>query len=384
MFGRRKKEAKNKEQPAPVAPSRLFSDDEAEAVEALYRLTALPREEFDATYGDLLRRCWRTIAKASGPEWTALREGMLKCAIAALKVRQAHVLPRFAAAEDSSRMAEVMSFALAACVVAERVGQAFGRAAGPDWCPMQEDVPEGAVLKDVHVPRSFGALVLPRLLGAAGHEWLGQQPEALREAAAYFGGGPSDLRAIADDAAARIGMPVPVPPAERGAPDGNAVPASGRPDGDASATAIEDEAAPKDAPGASAGVGETPKPEPAPSDIGDGRVGWQWFNWVRAGLRDGSVRPNAEGGWLHNIAGSAFVVEPDCFEALAAAESLAPKSIRNRVLKLGRHSTRRSNAGRADSFPADLADGRRVSGMVFPGELFWDKDAPPASKSALR
>ena len=134
-----------------------------------YRLTALPRDEFDATYRDWLRRSWRVIA--------------------ALKVREAHVVPRFATAEDSSRMAEVMSFALAACGVAERVGQALGRAAEPDWCPTAADVPEGAVLKEVHVPRSFGALVLPRLLGEAGHEWLGQQPEALREAAAYFGSG---------------------------------------------------------------------------------------------------------------------------------------------------------------------------------------------------
>ncbi len=77
------------------------------------------------------------------------------------------------------------------------------------------------------------------------------------------------------------------------------------------------------------------------------------------------------------------MVDPDCFEALAAAESMPPKSIRNRVLKLGRHSTRRSESGRADAFKADLADGRRASGMLFPGELFWDKDAPPASKSRL-
>ena len=368
MFGRRKNKAKNDEQRPPVAPRRLFSDPEADAVEALYRLTALPRDEFDATYGELLRRCWRCIAKASGPEWTALRERTLKCAVAALKVRQAHVLPRFAAAEDSSRMAEVMSFALAACVVAERFGLVLGRAVAPDWSPTTGDVPAEAALGDADVPRAFGALLLPRLLGAAGHEWLGQQAEALREVAAYFGGGSSDLRGIADDAAARIGLPSLVSAAGREASGGNAVSVAGGMEGEATATAAR----------------EARTPEAAPSDIGDGRVGWRWFNWVRAGLRDGSVRANAEGGWLHNIGGSAFVVEPDCFEALAAAESMPPKSIRNRVVKLGRHGNRRSGAGRADSFPAHLADGRRVSGMVFPGELFWDEDAPPASTSALR
>ena len=382
MFGRRKEKPRNREQPAPVAAKRLFSDEEAVAVEELYRLTALPREEFDATYGELLRRCWRCIAKASGPEWTALRERALKCAIAALKVRQAHVLPRFAAAEDSSRMTEVVTFALAACVVAERFGLALGRAAGPDWCPMTGDVPAEASVADADVPRSFGALVLPRLLGEAGREWLGQQPEALLEVAAYFGAGPSDLRRIADDAAARIGMPA-VPPAPARATTGeNGDPAEREAGGDTSATETAAQAAATDV--ADAKPASEAPPEPAPSDIGDGRVGWRWFNWVRAGLRDGSVRPNAEGGWLHNIEGSAFVVDPDCFEALAAAESMPPKSIRNRVLKLGRHSTRRSESGRADAFKADLADGRRPTGMLFPGELFWDEDAPPASKSRLR
>ena len=371
VFGR----GKRKEKPAPVAERGLFSDEEADAVEALCRLTALPREEFDATYGELLRRCWRSIGRARGAEWTVLRERTLKCAVAALKARQAHVLPRFAAAEDSSRLAEVMSFALAACVVAERIGLALARAAAPNWCPLTDDVPAGTALADLDAPRSFGALVLPRLLGPAGREWLGQQPAALLEVAAYFGGGPSDLRRIADDAAARIGMPAAAPPPARETSGENAVPAAGLPEGEAPAP---------DAPSETAAGDEAPKPEPGTPDIGDGRAGWQWLNWVRAGLRDGSVVPNAEGGWLHNIDGSAFVVDPDCFEALAAIESVPPKSIRNRVLKLGRHSTRRSESGRADAFKVDLGDGRRASGMLFPGELFWDKQAPPASKSRLR
>ena len=372
MFGRRKEQ--EQETTAPVVADKVFTDDEAAAIKALWRLTALPREEFDATYGELLRRAWRAIANASGAEWTALRERTLKCAIATLKVRQAHVLPRFAAAEDSSRLTEAMSFALTACVVAERFALVLGRAAGPDWSPLNADVPADTVLADVDVPRALGALVLPRLVGDAGHAWLGQQPEALREMGAYFGGGPSDLRAIADDAAARVGVPVAVPAPEGETPGENAPSAEREPEGDASAPAPEVGPASTEAPTA----------DPAPGDIGDGRVGWQWFNWVRAGLRDGSMAPNAEGGWLHNIDGAAFVVDPDGFEALAAAGSMPPKSIRNRVVKLGRHSTRRSEGGRADAFPAELADGRRVSGMLFPGKLFWDEDAPPASTSKLR
>jgi len=369
------KRTKAKDTTAPRAGGVRFTDAEEDAVTALWRLTALPRAEFDATYGELLRRCWRAVAAPRGAHWTALRERALSCAVAALKVRQAHMLPRFAAAEDAARLTEAMSFALAACVLAERFGQVLGRAAGPDWSPLDADAPADAVAVDVVVPRSFGAFLLPRLVGKAGREWLGEQPEALREAAAYFGAGPSELRAIADDAAARIGMPVVPAPAEREAAEENAGPPEGR--------AAVAPGAPSTAGATAAPVGPAAEAERAPSDIGDGRVGWRWVNWVRACLRDGSVRANAEGGWLHNIDGAAYVVVPDGFEALAAAESTTPKSIRNRVLRLGRHRSRRSAGGRADAFAAELTGGRRVSGMVFPGKLFWDEDAPPASTSVL-
>ena len=65
------------------------------------------------------------VAAPGGKDWTESREKALTCAIASLKARQAHVLPRFGAAEDAARLAEVMSFALAA-VLAERVGVLVG------------------------------------------------------------------------------------------------------------------------------------------------------------------------------------------------------------------------------------------------------------------
>ena len=41
---------------------------------------------------------------------------------------------------------------------------------------------------------------------------------------------------------------------------------------------------------------------------------------VRAGLRDGPVPADADGGWLHNIADETHVVAPACFEARRRAE----------------------------------------------------------------
>ena len=102
-----------------------------------------------------------------------------------------------------------------------------------------------------------------------------------------------------------------------------------------------------------------------------------------AGLRDGSVAVNAPGAWLHNIAGEAYVVTPACFETFAAGRDLAPATIRNRVVRLGRHRQRASPTGAANLFRAVLADGSRVGGMVFPGELIWDEDPPPRANVEL-
>ena len=106
--------------------------------------------------------------------------------------------------------------------------------------------------------------------------------------------------------------------------------------------------------------------EGSPERVGGEGAGWRWINWVRDGLRDGTIAVNAEGGWLHNIAGEAFVVVPDGLEAFATFESVAAKTVKNRVVRLGRHGERSSPSGSANTLRAELADGRRVEGMVFP------------------
>ena len=348
----------------------VFTAPERERIEALWRLTALPRAEFDATYGAMLGGFWRYAASARGEAWTALRREALVCATAALRARQARVLPRFAAAEDAARLAEVMSFALAACVVAERFAAVAGRAAAPGWRPLTDGVPESAALADEPPPRPFGALLLARLAGEAGLGWLGQEPAALRALAAYFGDGPSELRAIACEAERRIGLPL-----DRGP----ALSASAPPPAEDAAADHLQAPEPQTA---------TAAPEPAAGQapaaaIGGEGAGWEWINWVRAGVRDGSVAVNADGAWLHNIAGEAYVVSPAGFEAFAAGRDLAPGTVRNRVVRLGRHRQRASSSGAANLFRAVLADGSRVGGMVFPGELIWDDGPPPRGNAEL-
>lgn len=352
----------------------VFTDVERERIDALWRLTALPRDEFEATYGEMLTGLWRCVARAAGVEWIVLRDGALACALAALKVRQARIVPRFAPVEDAARLAEVMSFALAACVVSERFAGVLGRAAAPRWSPLDGDVPAEAVLSQGPVPRAFGALVLARFVGAAGHEWLAQEREALWEAVAYFGAGQSELRAIAREAADRIGMPLagpepdaPEQPASAARPAPSAAPGPGQADDGRPPSVGEQGGRADEAPAAVGGVGK----------------GWEWINWVRAGLRDGSVRPNAAGGWLHNVGGRAFVVVPDGFDAYPAGEGVDAKQVRNRVTRLNKHRWRKAGGRVVDEFQAELDDGRRATGMMFPGALLWEDRAPPAVGSEL-
>ena len=344
---------------APAFADDLFTEAEHAGMAALWRLTALPREEFDATYGGMLARCRRYVAAPGGGPWAAVGAEALARATAALRVRQARVLPRFAAAEDAARLAEVMSFALAVAVVVERIGMLAGRASAPGWCQLTDDVPASVALGDDPVPRSYGALLVPRLAGSAGLDWLGQEPVALRALAAYFGPGPSELRVIAEEAGRRAGLPLGGDPAVEDMGPDPATPMG--------AAAVEERA-------------DTPRPS---APVGGAGAGWRWVNWVRAGLRDGTIAVNAEGGWLHNIGGEAYVVVPDGFGAFAAVEEVEPKTVKNRVARLGRHRERGSPSGAANTFRVDLADGRRVAGMVFPGKLFWDDDEPPATDAKL-
>lgn len=357
---------------APVADS-AFTESEGGRVTALWRLTALPRDDFDTTYGAMLAGFWRYVRRPKGDEWRVLREQALTCAVAALRVRQSRVLPRFAAAEDVHRLAEGMSFALASCVVAERFAQVAGRAEAPGWRQLTDDVPAEAALGDDPVPRAHGALLLARLAGEVGIGWLGQEQAVIREVATYFGDGPSELRAIAEEAERRVGLPLVRTAAPSSGPSNPTAPASGT-DGDAS-----------NAPAAAGdAVSAGPARQTDPVEIGTGGAGWRWINWVRAGLRDGTVVVNARDGWLHNIGGAAYVVAPDGFEAFAALEGLEPGTAKNRVSRLRRHRGRESRFGATGTFHARLADGRNVKGMMFPGGLFWDEDRPPEADAELR
>ena len=231
-------------------------------------------------------------------------------------------------------------------------------------------MPESAAIGGASPPRPFSALLLARLTGEAGLGWLGQEPAALHALAAYFGDGPSELRTIAEEAERRTGLTL-----DRG-------PAANAPPSPPAEEATADRPEARQPHRATDEVEPVPKRTPPPAIGGEG-AGWEWINWVRSGIRDGSVPVNSAGAWLHNIEGEAYMMPPACFEAFAAGRELAPATVRNRVVRLGRHRQRASPSGSANVFRAVLADGSRVKGMVFPGELVWDDDPPPRANASL-
>ena len=129
-------------------------------------------------------------------------------------------------------------------------------------------------------------------------------------------------------------------------------------------------------------AGEALAPETGAA--GDGRVGWDWVRWVADQVESGAVAVNADGGWLHRIDDEAYAVVPDCFEEFAALEGVRPKTVKNRVTKLGLHRTRSGGGGKVDLFRAVLGDGRTASGMLFPGGLLWGDDGPEDGSATLR
>ena len=351
----------------------VFTAPERECVEALWRLTALPRAEFDATYGAMLGGFWRYAANARGEAWTALRRETLICAVAALRARQARVLPRFAAAEDAAqarrgdelraRRGRGRRALRRGCGPGDgaRLAPAHRRRARdrrayrrPTAAPVRRPAPRPARRRGRARLARPGARRAPRP-----RRLLRRRPE--RVSRDRRGGGAPD-RLWPLDRGPAVAAPAPAPSAEE-------------------ATA--------DRPGRSATtsrVGQARTPARADTAARDRRRGrGLGVDQLGAG-RDSATAPcrvNAAGTWLHNIAGEAYTVSPACFEAFAAGRGLAPATVRNRVVRLGRHRQRASPSGSANVFRAVLADGRRVEGMVFPGELIWDDDPPPRANAGL-
>ena len=119
----------------------VFTETERERIEALWRLMALPprrvRRDLRRSTGAGL--ALHNCARGGGLNGTPARGAGLCGGVA--EGAPPHVLPCFGAAKDAARLTEVMSFALAAAMLAERLLLVLGRRWASGWCPAKEDVP---------------------------------------------------------------------------------------------------------------------------------------------------------------------------------------------------------------------------------------------------
>ena len=247
-----------------------------EAARFLRNLTSLPDAEFAATYSPAIHAVLARYANL--PNTAAARRELLLALKAALKRRRAFILPRFTQAEDSWRIRECATYAVAVVVLVEHAAKMLA--------PEHADPPIDPVAwmrfladpdADPNVSASgsraalFHAIVPPR-----GRRWITREPLVRTLVANYFTDtAPNELHDIVAPVVAGFGQ-------ERQAlsPPGY---------GDSPAASYGD------SPAASSGVSDQPSSRPLPSRP---PLHKRAFAWAR-GAFDRNRRPTAPRRPLH-------------------------------------------------------------------------------------
>ena len=210
----------------------------------------------------------------------------------------------------------------------------------------------------------------------------------MRELAAYFGEGLSELRAIAVEAAVRVGLAIDAP-AREAAPAAEETSNEGEQSGGGvfrlrggrrfreNTRGGRPAGAPRQRMPMRLRLRSLRSPSAARALAGAGSIGS-----ARACGTARSPRTRREGGCTTSPVRRTSLCL-NAFDAFAQVENMDAKTVKNQVARLGRHRERKTPSGKANTFRAELPDGRRVDGMVFPGDLIWDEDPPPLADGAL-
>ena len=163
----------------------------------LRNLTSLPDAEFASTYSPAVHA---VLARYAGlPDPAAARRALLLALKAALKRRRAFILPRFTQAEDSWRIRECATYAVAIAVLVEHAAAMLApdradEPADPDpWArilshPEADPDTPGSTSRDA----LFDAIVPAR-----GRRWIAREPLVRTLIANYFtDAAPNELRDI--------------------------------------------------------------------------------------------------------------------------------------------------------------------------------------------
>ena len=324
--------------------------DEASQVSRIWKLTALPRDEFDLTYGALFKNAWRYAAHLPNddalPDLNALKSDILTKTIAVLRTRQSRILPKRLPTEDAARVSELVSFALAVVVLADRFAQALGglqlKHGAQSWCALLEPIPKHSEITHQHTPHAaFGSLLIGVLVTPEGLRWLAQEPVVLDEMLRYFSNdASSEFRLLVD----------------------------GQTQAPATVQAIE----------------ETEEPVAVADKAAGVKVanGWRFVSWVREQLISNRLSANAPSSFIHALSDdTAYLVVPEAFEAYAEASGLPPRRVQNQVVRLGLHRIKPDGK----NLYRGTLDGRKVRGMVFnEAGAFWAKSPPPSDAVKVR
>ncbi len=152
----------------------------------LRNLTSLPDADFASTYSPAIAAAFASYADLPDPN--AARRALLFALKAALKRRRAFILPRFTQAEDSWRIRECASYAVAITILVEHAFALLAldradRSADPDaWARFLAD-PEATPEAGESNRR---AALFHTIVPAQGRRWIAREPLAQTLLAKYF------------------------------------------------------------------------------------------------------------------------------------------------------------------------------------------------------
>lgn len=340
--------------PLADAPKHEQTPEDAEKLSGIWKLTALPRAEFDITYGQLIDRSVYYLSRAPENGWPETKYGDVRAAMFrlmfyALKVRKGRILPRGVPSEDAARLSELMSYLVAVIVCLEQVASVAGTvlvsgSLEKRWTPTIAPCPSGRkVIGRRPVPTSFALLLYTQLVPVEGQEWIGQEGAGLTALLRYFDSPKrSELYELISLAKSKA------------FPDAQSTTAIDLDD------PVEHDQAPSSEEKFSAlnptESDGTPTDQPKPK-------GWQFFHWLQNQVSDSGESLNQDSSNVHVLPGGAvFLVSPDAFAGYAEETGVSAKNIQNSVLRLKMH---RVIEGGRTHFAAKIPGRKSIRGFVF-------------------
>ena len=188
--------------PSPKRPRPEQAPAGNEPARFLRNLTSLPDAGFASTYSPAIAAVFARYAELPDP--AAARRALLLALKAALKRRRAFILPRFTQAEDSWRIRECASYAVAVAVLVEHASALLDRTdppPEPDTWPQILGDPEAAPDSSSGRVSLFHAIVPTQ-----GRRWIAREPLVQALIGNYFTGtAPDELRDIIGPVVATFG-----------------------------------------------------------------------------------------------------------------------------------------------------------------------------------